>query len=308
MNYAVIDLGSNSMRLSIYDCNGAQIAKIFSRKEIAGLAGYITNGILDTAGILKACAVLNDFKETAAKFVDVSAIRLFATAALRNIANRDSAVKTIIEETSLVPDVLEGDEEAALGFSGVSKFVDCDNGVMIDIGGASTELVLFKDHAVADLVSLPIGCLNLALNHVNEIVPTAKERRHIKAAIREQFAKITWADDGPHPLMVGIGGTLRAVAKLSRALFGLAPEQDTITASHVKSLDTLLKSHDAAIYRTVYQHIPERLLTLSPGVAILRQAVKTFGCETISVSKYGLREGYLLERVLKAGGGQGADE
>ena len=299
MNYAVIDMGSNSMRLSIYEHTSDQIKKIFSRKEIVGLAGYISNGMLDAAGIQTACVVINDFKDDAEKIVDIANIHLFATAALRNITNRDEAVTIIKDETSLTPDVLEGDEEAALGFAGVFKFVNCNNGVMIDIGGASTELVLFKDYKIVNLVSLPIGCLNLSLDYVKEVIPSASERKQIKAAIKEQFDKVDWGKDAKLPLMVGIGGTLRAASKLSRILFDLKPEQNEINACHVKEINKLLKSHGSNIYHTVSKFIPERLLTISTGVAILNQAIKKFGTENVLVSKYGLREGYLMDRVLK---------
>jgi Exopolyphosphatase len=270
MNYAVIDLGSNSMRLSVYEHSADQIKKIFSRKEIVGLAGYISNGALDKAGIQTACVVINDFKDDAAKIVDVENIHLFATAALRNISNRDEAVNAIAGETGLAPDVLEGDEEAALGLAGVFKFVNCDNGVMIDIGGASTELVLFRDYRIVNLVSLPIGCLNLALDYVKEVIPRAGERKQIKAAIKEQFDKVDWGGGARLPLMVGIGGTLCAASKLSRVLFDIKPEQNEINARHVRAINKMLKTHDGNIYHTVSKYIPERLLTISTGVAILQ--------------------------------------
>jgi Exopolyphosphatase len=247
MNYAVVDMGSNSMRLSVYEHASEQIKKIFSRKEIAGLAGYIANGVLDDAGIQTACLVINDFKDDAEKIVDIANIHLFATAALRNISNREDAVQAIATETSLVPDVLEGDEEAALGFAGVFKFVNCDNCVMIDIGGASTELVLFRDYKIVNLISLPIGCLNLSLDYVKEVVPSTGERKQIKAAIKEQFAKVDWGSDSKLPLMVGIGGTLRAASKLSRILFDIKPEQNEISACHVKAINKLLKNHGGNI-------------------------------------------------------------
>ena len=286
MNYAVIDLGSNSIRLSIYDCSGDQINKIFSKKEIVGLASYISNKSIDIIGILKACEVLNDFKESATKYVEESDIHLFATAALRSISNRDEAVQTIIEKTTLAPDILEGDEEAALGFIGASHFKKYENGIMIDIGGASTELVLFKDYRPVELVSLPIGCLNLSNRFVREIIPSTSERKLIKAEIQSQLDKISWDDSGKCPLMVGIGGTLRAAGKISGVLFDLNADEVEINADYVRIINKLLKERQRGIYHTLYKTIPERLLTISTGIAILHQVAKKFGCESISVSKY----------------------
>ncbi|MDR1571637.1 MAG: hypothetical protein LBS32_03845 [Clostridiales Family XIII bacterium] len=181
--------------------------------------------------------------------------------------------------------------------------VACDRGVMIDIGGASTEFALFDGGKPTKLASLPIGCLSLALAHVREIVPTAGEMGRIKAEIDRRISKTDWGEDAKRPQMIGVGGTLRAALKLSRAIFGLAPDQNDIEASHVKKLARLLRDGEDKVYQAVYRAVPERVMTISPGLAILRQAIKNFGCETISVSRYGVREGYLTDRMLKADGG-----
>ena len=301
MTYAVIDLGSNSVRLAVYDCEEDKMNKVFTKKEIVGLAGYIEKGMLADEGVQAACVVLNDFRETAEKLVDPANIYLFATASLRNIDNRDEVVDTITRETTLVPDLLEGQEEAALGFAGASRFASCENGIMIDVGGASTELVLFKDFEAVDMISLPIGCLNLSLKYVKDIIPSEKEYRQIKATVSGQISKIEWSDGTKYPLMVGVGGTLRAALKLSHAFFETAPEESAIEAKQIKTLVKLLKTRDNDVYRTLFKFVPERLHTISAGLTILQQVIKEFGCKTIYVSQYGLREGYMIERVLTEG-------
>jgi exopolyphosphatase/guanosine-5'-triphosphate,3'-diphosphate pyrophosphatase len=298
MTYTIIDLGSNSVSLSIYRYENGKFDKIFNQKEIVGLAEYVSKGALDTIGIKKACVILNGFKEIALKFTTLADIHLVATAALRNVTNRDEAVKLIIEETGLVPDVLEGETEAALGFVGASQYVSCDNGIMIDIGGASTELVLFENYRVVSLISLPIGCLNLAAKYVSEIIPKKSEMKQITEAISNQFSKINWETD-TDPLMIGVGGTIRAALKLSRSIFNLPQEQNSIETQYIKKITKLLIDNKNDIYHTAYKTIPERLMTILPGLAILRYAIKKFECKTITVSEYGIREGYLMDRVLK---------
>jgi len=298
MKYTIIDLGSNSVSLSIYGYEKGKFDKIFNQKEIVGLAEYVSNDALDIIGIKKACVILNVFKETALKFTTLSDIHLVATAALRNITNRDEAVKLIIEETGLTPDVLEGETEAALGFVGASQYVNCENGIMIDIGGASTELVLFRNYKIVSLISLPIGCLNLATKYVNEIIPKKSEMKQITEAISNQFSKINWETD-TEPLIIGVGGTIRAALKLSRNIFDLPQEQNSIETRYIKKITKLLIDNKKDIYHTAYKTIPERLMTILPGPAILRYAIKKFECKTLTVSEYGIREGYLLDRVLK---------
>ncbi|MCL1916750.1 MAG: phosphatase [Peptococcaceae bacterium] len=307
MNYAVIDLGSNSVRLSIYRCEKNKIKRTFSEKNVAGLAGYIAKGVMQAEGIQKACDVLNTLNDIASKFVEPSNLYVFATAVLRNIRNKDEAVQIIAERTSLLPDVLEGDEEAALGFAGVTGFMNYDSGIMIDIGGASTEFVHFKKGKVIDTVSLPLGCLNLSVEYIDKIIATEYERKQIKTAIRAQLARIDWGGDGDtsekkYPLLVGTGGTLRAVLKLSQVLFGLPVQENSVNTWHVQEINKLLKYNKNNIYHTMHRTFPERLMTFPTGLTILHQAIKKFGSETISVSQYGIREGYLLERVLKQNG------
>ena len=299
MNYAVIDLGSNTIRLSVYGCEGGQCYKIFSQKEVAGLAGYVSNGFLEMAGIQKACAILNSFHKIASKLAPPENIHLFATASLRNIENRGQAVRMIAGETSLIPDVLTGDEEAAFGFAGVSQVIRGDSGLMIDIGGASTELVVFKDRQPVHRTSIPFGCLNLYMNCVHDIMPTNSERKQIKQIIKEQFSRIDWNIDGRLTCMVGIGGTMRAALKLSRALFNVPYDQNEIHAGCVKEISEMLENNLNDIHHTVYKTIPDRLHTIAPGLSILKRAIKTFGCEIITVSEFGIREGYLAGRVLK---------
>ena len=298
MNYAVIDLGSNTMRLSIYEYEGGQIHRIFNKKEIAGLAEYIKYGVLDTTGIMKACDVLNSFKAAAMTYVEIDNLHLFATASLRNINNRDEAVGTIVSETGLTPDILEGHEEAELGYIGASGYIRRENGIMIDIGGASTELVLFKESQAVNLISLPVGCLNLSVDHVSRIIPNSEECVIIKETVKEQLNNIDWGANLNCALMIGVGGTLRAVQKLVGAVSRMPPGQYDIDVCKVKELSKLIKENRDNIYHTIYKTTPERLMTISTGIIILCQVIKHFGCEKIAVSRFGLREGYLIDRVL----------
>ena len=161
MNHAVIDLGSNTIHLLVFGHENGEVTKVLSEKDVAGLAGYIEDGVLGTDGITKACEIVNKFKKLALEIVGPSDIHLFATASLRNIRNSKEAVDIIEKETSLVPDVLDGEEEGRLGFTGAKMSVECSDGILVDIGGASTELVIFKNGKIKNIASMPIGSLLL---------------------------------------------------------------------------------------------------------------------------------------------------
>jgi len=301
MNCAVIDLGSNTIRLSIFSYEDNKITTVIQQKEVAGLAGYIRKNRLDQEGIQKACDVLNEFMKIAVRFVDENEIYAFATASLRGILNREQALKILAQTTGLFPDVLSGEEEARLDFIGASHFTECMDGILIDIGGASTEFVRFENAQPVCLASLPIGCLNLYTRFVGRIIPNGEERKKIKKEIREQLANLGWKAEDDFPLMIGIGGTVRAAHKLSCGLFSLPQSQNEMNAGYIKEILNKLRNNENAIYRNVYKLIPERTLTIFTGLMILNEAIKRFGCESIFVSGYGVREGYLIDRILREG-------
>ena len=113
----IVDLGSNTIRLSIYHWEGQDFRLLLNKKTIAGLAGYVQGGVLSDSGILVACRTLSSYRALLDNF-QVSKMHVFATASLRNISNTGEAVETIRDVTGIPVEVLSGDAEAALSFKG----------------------------------------------------------------------------------------------------------------------------------------------------------------------------------------------
>jgi len=299
MKCAVIDLGSNTIRLSVFCYEDNQIKTVIQQKEVAGLAGYVKENQLEEEGIQKACDILCGFKKIAVRFVEENEIHAIATASLRGIQNRDQVLETIQLQTGLLPELLSGEEEALLDFIGASHFTECRDGILIDIGGASTELVRFENARPVRVASMPIGCLNLYTRFVGKIIPNNNERNKIKKEIKKQLDSSGWSAEDNFPLMIGIGGTVRAAHKLSCGLFALPKDQNEMNVVFIKEILKMLRNNENEIYRTVYKIVPERILTIFTGLMIINEAIKRFGCESIFVSGYGVREGYFIDRILK---------
>ena len=183
MKCAIVDLGSNTIRLSLYNTleNGG-FETLFSKKYMAGLAGYVSHGIMSNDGINQACAVLLDFKILLQQ-LGVKDMHVFATASLRNIKNTEKALETIKRRTGLSVDVIEGSEEGILGYYGALYTTDLKNGMMFDIGGGSTEFVRVKNGKVKNSQSVSIGSLNLVNYHFNK-------QENNRIITREEFDKI----------------------------------------------------------------------------------------------------------------------
>ena len=107
MKYGIVDVGSNTIRLSVYNCGGHDFKLLMNKKVTAGLAGYIKSGELSDAGILVACHTLCSFRELAQN-IGVDGMSVFGTAPLRNIVNTEEAVNTIKSVTGISIDVLSG--------------------------------------------------------------------------------------------------------------------------------------------------------------------------------------------------------
>lgn len=297
MVYGIIDLGSNTIRLSIFKYEDGKIRLLQNKKAIAGLATCVEGGGLTEIGISKACFVLNRYKDIL-KAQNIENYSVFATASLRNINNREIVLNEIKERTGIIPEVLFGDEEARLDFIGVKNSCELSRGVLIDIGGGSTELVLFENGEIKRLTSIPIGALNLQNKSVKGIIATDRELKKMKKIINNALDELQWNFESNYETMYAIGGSSRAALEISKELFKIPAEERSFNRANVKEILNRLKSADIKDYKAVYKIKPERIFSLSGGLVILNEVIKRFGCEVINISKDGIREGYFIDRII----------
>ncbi|MCI8478111.1 MAG: phosphatase [Oscillospiraceae bacterium] len=295
MKCGIVDVGSNTIRLSIYYWEGDQIKLLLNKKEMVGLAGYIKDGVLLDTGISAACRVLSKFRALLDN-VEIPDLYVFGTAPLRNIVNTEEALKTIQTATGLSVEVLSGAEEAALSFRGAASGGGSSAGLLADIGGGSTELVSYREGRIMTECSLPVGSLSLFTNHVEGLFPTSAERRAMRDRVQAELDKAQLAGIRMKSL-TGVGGSIRAAAKLCNHLSGADPDNLIVPAPELRSLYKALKKGDRDTLRLILQVVPDRVHTLLPGLVILNVLLKTCGVEVVTVSTRGVREGYLLERV-----------
>ncbi len=298
MKCGIVDVGSNTIRLSIYHWEGQKFKLLMNKKEMAGLAGYIKNGLLSDSGILVACRVLAGFKALLRNF-DIADLYVFGTASLRNIVNTEEALETIEAVTGIKVEVLSGADEAAFSFLGATVGGGAPgSGMLADVGGGSTELVAYRDGAITSGCSLPMGSLSLFTKHVSGLFPTKEERKAIRSDVKEELEKAKTAGLRCSHL-TGVGGTFRAAAKLCNDLSGADPDNRIIPAGEIHALYKGLKKGDQDTLRQILRSVPDRVHTILPGLAILTAILDAYEVSTVSVSACGVREGYLLRRVME---------
>ncbi len=286
----IIDIGSNTVRLNIYKIFEDRYQLLVDEKEMVGLANHIVNNEMMESGVDAAVAILKHFV-LISNNLNCQRIYAFATASLRNISNSSSVVDQISQRTQLYIDVLTGDQEAQLGFMGATQEVDVETGLLVDIGGGSTELVYFKDKQIIVSASIPIGSLTSYRDYVEDILPKTEELKALASDFKRALSMhIKTSID--IDTIVSIGGT-------ARATFKLMDELKCATSDEVQRLLERLSNGSKTSLHELLKKVPDRIHTILPGMQLLWEVLKYFNSKEIFISHSGVREGYLLQQVLR---------
>lgn len=296
---AIIDMGSNTIRLCVYEYDDNEVKTIFEKKEMAGLINYVEKDKLSIQGMDKACEILLKFDDLLRNLhVDENNVSIFATASLRNIKNTKEVIEAIKSRTKHEVELLSGEEEAALDFIGTTKCLDMDSGVIVDIGGGSTEIVLFENRAMKYAASIPIGSLNMYVRYVKKIIPKKEEREIIRQTVMDNLTGLNIGNE-PYRTICGIGGTIRGITRLNNSIFHLPNDNQNINTAHIKEILAAVKNSHRDTLAPILKNVPDRIHTIVPGMIIIDTIADFFHSENIILSKFGIREGYLYERILK---------
>lgn len=305
-NYAVVDLGSNTIRLVVYEVKHAHertftnkdFKSLINDKVMAGLSAYVVDGVFTQGGIDRAISVLRGHAKRA-RYFNCEKMEVFATAVIRNAKNCDEAVIAIEEGAGLPISLLSAQDEAHLGFVGATCDRTVVRGTLVDIGGGSTELTRVEHDRDFDNASLGQGSLSSFAQHVRGILPTGDEMDAIAAALRTRLAALPRPDAYRTDTLFGIGGSVRAAAKMHAQATGATSRPKTMTKKEIHAILTWCRTDPDTFAHTALKASAERIHTLVPGCVILLELFDAFGAERLDVCKYGVREGYLIERMLR---------
>ena len=299
--YSVIDIGSNTIRLVVYRVDSDGITPILNNKYTAGLAAYIgKDGALSDEGTDRLVDVMAKFRDATDLLPDCEVFP-FATASLRNITNREVVIERVRRETGFDIRVLSGYEEAMLDYRGAVRSMPGEEGLLVDVGGGSTELVFFRAGRAVEARSVPLGSLSLFNKCVAGIIPAPGEidslRSEARRALSEAFPN---AQGLPAQPMCGVGGTARGALALYRGMEG-EPGEGGYETQFLSRVLRQAQESPKKLMRRILKMAPERVHTMLPGIALLNAAAELYGSRTVVTSPYGVREGYLLS-VLEGRG------
>ncbi|WP_073997460.1 Ppx/GppA phosphatase family protein [Anaerococcus urinomassiliensis] len=298
MIYAVIDIGSNTVRLSVYKVVGQKVRNLFNEKEQASLRSFVKDGVVSEKGIQRLIDVLRMFKSVVDNFEDIDELHPFATATIREAANRVEILTRVKEELDLDIEILSGEDEAKLAFIGASSSIDVSRGILTDIGGGSSEIVIIDQNKVIKSTSLSIGSLSAFNDYVDQLFMTTAEKKSIDADMKKMFEEKKFYRE-KHDLLCAVGGSARASLKFYNEYYKLDSYNTTMQKDKFNSmLKEIIEEEPREILDSILEVKPDRIHTLLPGMAILNRVAKYFYCSEISVSQTGVREGYVYSKLL----------
>ena len=294
--HAIVDIGSNSVRLVVYQGLTRIPAALFNEKVMAGLGrGLVVNGQLAGPAMDVAVAALARFAALV-DAMDVARIQVVATAAVREAANAGEFIARVTRETGLVIETISGEAEARGAALGVISGIPHADGVVGDLGGGSLELIRVAGGIAHERLSLPIG--SLRLDAVRK-----RDRRALAPFIKKALDTVGWAAAGKGRPFYMVGGSWRALAQIHIHQSGHPlpiVHQYEMPASAPAQLVRSLTRLDLATLRDVPNLSTARLPSL-PGAAVLLAATaKRLGSSSIIASGFGLREGLLFGQLSAA--------
>lgn len=295
--FAIIDIGSNTIRMDVYEIQNAQYSLLLSTKAVAGLAGMVENGKLIEKGVDTLCQVLSDLKKILDR-LHCDHYAAVATASLRLLEDPASVIETVMHRTGIAIVLLNGSQEAGLSFSGARSGLAHTHGLYIDTGGGSTELVLFDENRIDAACSLPAGSLNLYRDFVSGLMPDRSEVEAMDAHLETLFDEYARAFKGIDAEAICItGGSMRAIRDVLEAIGWIEKGQLVFPAVLLERLLEHLMSDQAATSKVFVRVRAERIHTMLPALVICCFLVRKFHVQEAEISLLGLRAGAVQAHI-----------
>ncbi|MSS77355.1 exopolyphosphatase [Anaerococcus sp. WCA-380-WT-2B] len=299
MIYAVIDIGSNTIRLSVYKERNGKIYNLFNEKEGASLRSYIENGKLNDKGVERLLQTLNEFKLLINNFDEIDNVYPFATATIRNSSNRTEILQKVKDEIGFEIEIISGEEESKLAFIGANSSLAIDKGVLTDIGGGSSEVVIIEQGKVIKSTSLNTGSLSAYNDYVDFLFPNKRDMKNIEAEIENSLVENKFYKEY-HDTLCGVGGSARASLKLYNEYYNLDKSNSSMDRKKLKDMTKDIIDYDSKkLLNLILSVKADRVHTLIPGMIILNKIAKYFDSDIINISQTGVREGYVYSKVLR---------
>jgi exopolyphosphatase/guanosine-5'-triphosphate,3'-diphosphate pyrophosphatase len=294
---AAIDCGTNSIRLLVADLDGDELTDVARRMEIVRLGeGVDRTGRLAPEAIERTRVALRAYAGEI-RSLGAQRVRMVATSASRDASNADDFRAMVVDTLGVAPEVVTGDEEARLSFTGAVRGLPADlpaPDLVVDIGGGSTEFVR-GGATVEAAISVDIGCVRMTERHLHDDPPTPAQIEAAEADITEAVDRALAAVRGRDArTLVGLAGSVTTVTALALGLHEYDPERihhaGVGFADVAKVTTDLLGATREQRLATPVMH-PGRADVIGAGALILRVIMQRAGADAVIASEHDILDG-----------------
>jgi exopolyphosphatase/guanosine-5'-triphosphate,3'-diphosphate pyrophosphatase len=307
---AAIDCGTNSIRLLVadvdLDLDRSTLTDVDRRMEVVRLGqGVDRTGRLAQEALLRTFAACDTYAEVIRR-TGAEQVRFVATSATRDVQNRDEFVAGVRERFGVEPEVVSGETEAALSFTGATRELAGSElphpFLVVDIGGGSTELVLGDPAALPRAArSVDVGCVRMTERHLHDDPPTADQvaaaRADIAAAIRLAGDSVPLAEART---LVGLAGSVTTVAAMALDLPAYLPDRihhARVPAADVRRVtDRLLVMTRDERAALPFMH-PGRVDVIGAGALVLAVVLERVPVDEVLISEHDILDGIAFSCV-----------
>ena len=298
---AAIDCGTNSIRLLVADVDGGGgLRDVLRRMEVVRLgAGVDRTGRLSDEGLSRTFAALDDYAAEIRR-LGAERVRMVATSATRDAANREVFVAGVVDRLGAPPEVVSGDEEAALSFAGATRELGTAGSLeppylVCDIGGGSTEFVLGDDAGVSAAASVDVGCVRMTERHLADDPPAAGQVAAARADIAAAVERAARAVDFTAArTLVGLAGSVTTVVALALGLDRYDPDRihhARVPAAAVHEITERLLAMDRSARAALSVMHPGRVDVIGAGALVLDTVVSAGGFDAVVASEHDILDG-----------------
>ncbi len=291
---AVIDIGSNSIRLVVYEALARSLMPVFNEKTLCGLGREVqSTGLLAPDAVTKALTALRRFRALC-KIQQVGRVHAIATAACRDASNGPDFIARAERICGVPIEVLSGPREAKLSALGVVSGIHKPDGIVGDLGGGSLELIDVRGSAVRSGVTLPLGSLALQdLSH--------KSLKRAERIVKNDLSQAAQLKTGAGRTFYAVGGTWRALARIhiiqSGYPLGVMHGYSIPSAEALAFARKLRRLAAANMLANIEAVADARRPLLTYGALVLEYIVRIAKPKTITFSTFGVREGLLYSML-----------
>ena len=291
---AVIDIGTNSTRMLIFRDDDSQLIRVNKSVRYTRMGQDVNKtGHLHPDAQKRNYEALEEFKSIAEDYA-VKGFYLFGTSAMRDAQNAEDYVAFIKEKLGFDIEIIAGEEEAELGFVGVSQCFD-EKILIFDIGGGSTELIYGEKNEIKKMMSINLGCVRCTEEYLISDPPTLQELERLNERIYSEFQERTenFLPEKPYKL-IGIGGTATSLSTIKQELKTYDSEmvhKSMITKAELEAMIDKLAGQTIQERKTIVGLEAKRADIILAGALLLLNILKITGEDSFMVCDYDNLEG-----------------